>query len=113
MCGQIYYSKKGAGKRIKISDVEDNYFQAILLESAYFEEVWKSLLDKKGHAQVVRTIAFEKSPYESMNQEKQKTFYILRSLEKLGHITKIEKGRYQLKDPLLKDYIRFKEEGII
>ena len=49
----------------------------------------------------------------SKKYEKQKTFYILRSLERLGHVTKIEKGTYQLKDPLLRDYIRFREEGII
>lgn len=113
ICGQIYYFIKATRKRVKISDVEESYFQAILLETAYFEEVWSNLLAKKGHAQVIRAIALERSPYKAMNQEKQKTFHILKSLEKLGHIEKIEKGAYRMKDPLFRNYIRLREEEVI
>ena len=82
------------------------YEEVILNEKSYFEEIWENLKHKKYFLEVLCFIATGHSnPYQIPEMDRQHVYYVLCKLEEGGYIKRIAKAKYELKDPLLKEFI--------
>lgn len=112
LCQLIYFSLKGERDEIKLKDVEECFIQAVFSEKSYFDQLWLDLMASRHLLPVLKDITLKEGyPYkEGLDQR-----YLSRalsSLEKKGLIKRISRGYYQVRDPLFREYIRMREEGV-
>ncbi|MEW6096971.1 MAG: ATP-binding protein [bacterium] len=114
LCQFIYFSLKGDKNVVEDKDVEENFLKAIYNERSYFEQLWSDLMERHHLLAVLRSIADEdkQSPYRLKNLSNHNLYRSLSILENKGLIKKVTRGKYEIKDPLFKEYIRLREEGI-
>jgi len=105
LCQNIYLLR--SSKKISKGDVEIAFQEMLNSERGYFEEIWEKLKTKKNFLEVLRFIASGNSnPYNLQHLQRQQIYYIVSQLEILGYLKRIDKGYYELNDPLFKEYIR-------
>lgn len=110
----IYFSLKGEKKCIKEKDVEDNFIRAIFAEKSYFDQLWSELMESRHLLTVLKAIVLEeKSPYKIEQLSTHNLYRSLLVLENKGLVKKISRGKYIVRDPLLKGYIRMRETGAV
>jgi len=104
LCQNLYLSLHG--KRVKEEDIESAYNEAVMSEKSYFEEVWEELKGKKNFLGLLRFLANgEINPY-GFPLDRQQIYYIVSKLEEMGHLRRVDKGHYELTDPLFGAYIQ-------
>lgn len=109
VCQKLYYSVKGEGGEVVKEEVEEIFRDAVIAEQPYFEELWGSLMERRFHLPVLRSIALgDASPYQVFRNRRQDIYYVLASLEQKGYIRRVRKGEYELTDPLFEAYIRMR-----
>ena len=112
VCQLIYFSLKGERRKIKEEDVEENFIRAIFSEKSYFDQLWSDLMGEKYLLSVLKSIALEReSPYKTKDLYNHNPYRSLSALEKKGLIKKIGRGKYKIRDPLFKEYIKMREQG--
>ncbi|MEW6620416.1 MAG: ATP-binding protein [bacterium] len=104
LCQNIYLLRNG--QIITKEDIDIAIQETLNTERVYFEQIWEKLKTKKNFLEVIRFIASGNSnPYNLRHLERQQIYYITSQLEMLGYLKKIDKGQYELSDPLFKEYI--------
>lgn len=102
VCGAIYYIIKDRKNIIEIDDVKNGYEDAFISEKTYLEKVWDELTPTQ--IEVLLKIALC-SPLYSNNRN----INVARTLKTLsikGIIKRKDKGKYEIIDPFLEDYLK-------
>ena len=69
-------------------------------------------MGEKHLSSVLKSIALEReSPYKTKDLYNHNLYRSLSALEKKGLIKKIGRGKYKIRDPLFKEYIKMREQG--
>lgn len=109
LCQMIYINcLKVNSDSIDVVNVNQAEESVIEHESAFYDELWKELGDKKFSRNAVKLIACGQSPYSNRNISKESMARVLNDLIKAGCIFKIGSAKnvkYDLKDPFFKKYI--------
>ncbi len=108
LCQLVYLESKGEKETVTPSDIELCYGRMLLLENSYFDQLWSELMERKNHLIVVAEIAAGGNPYALSSLTRQNVHRVLSSLIDSGHVRRINKGSYQLINPLFRDYVRRK-----
>lgn len=110
ICHRIYFNLFGK-TIVEKRDIERAYFDAILEERNFFDQLWGELLEKKHYRDVLRRILFSKKPLYSIKGLKEINLSrIIRGLRDKGIIKKSNQ-EYEILDPFFKEYLilRFSE----
>lgn len=112
LCQLLYFSLKGERNEIKLKDVQECFIRAIFSEKSYFDQLWLDLMDTRHLLPVIKNIVLRGGfPYKG-ELDQRNLSRALSSLEKKGLIKRISRGHYQVRDPLFREYIKMREEGI-
>lgn len=74
-------------------------------EIAYLEVQLQKIKERVHALDLISLLAMEVDPYSYAGITRQGVYSILKSLEKVGFIKNIDKGKYKISDPLLKLYL--------
>ena len=84
-----------------------DYIDNVLIsqESGYLELQLQKIKEKDHALDIITSLSMNLDPYNNPSISKQYVYAILKSLEQSGFITKIEKAKYLVSDPLLNLYL--------
>ena len=84
-----------------------DYINTILIpqENAYLELQLQKIKEKNHALDIMMDLSMNLDPYANNPISRQLTYNVLKNLEASGFITKIDKGKYLISDPLLALYL--------